>query len=79
MESINLTKSPEKASSKPVKWLRSKHVRVMLNISDSTLQSMRITGAIKAYKLGSSWFYREDEIISALEAGSTKRKEVSNG
>jgi hypothetical protein len=79
MEKINLTKLPEQASNKPAKWLRSKHVRDMLNISDSTLQSMRITGAIRAYKLGSSWFYREDEIVSALEAGSTLRKEANNG
>lgn len=61
---------------KPVKWLRSKHVRSMLGISDSTLQTMRINGTIPAYKLGSSWFYREDEILEALEAGGTGRKEL---
>lgn len=59
----------------PIKWLRSKDVRKMLGISDSTLQSMRISGSIPSYKLGSSCFYREDEILSALEAGRTRRKE----
>lgn len=59
-------------------WLRSKSVRQMLGISDSTLQTMRINGSIPAYKLGESWFYRYDEIIAALEAGKI-RKEVSNG
>ena len=59
-------------------WLRSKDVRKMLGISDSTLQTMRINGSIPAYKLGDSWFYKCDEIISALEAGKI-RKEVSNG
>lgn len=59
-------------------WLRSKDVRKMLNISDSTLQTMRINGSIPAYKLGDSWFYKRDEIIAALEAGKI-RKEVSNG
>jgi hypothetical protein len=50
----------------PVKWLRSKDVRKMLGISDSTLQTMRIKGTIPAYKLGPTWFYREDEILNAL-------------
>ena len=59
------------------KWLRSRDVRKILGISDSTLQTMRINGTIPAYKLGESWFYKHDEIITALEAGKTK-KEVSN-
>jgi len=60
-------------------WLRSKDVRKMLGISDSTLQTLRVTKVIPCYKLGSSWFYREDEIIAALEAGRTNKKEVMNG
>ncbi len=50
----------------PIKWLRSKDVRKMLGISDSTLQSMRIKGTIPAYKLGTTWFYQEEEILVAL-------------
>ncbi len=69
----------KKNENEPSKWLRSKDVKWMLGISDSTLQTMRINGAIKAYKLGASWFYREDEIIAALEAGKTGGKEVYNG
>lgn len=49
-----------------INWLRSKSVREMLGISDSTLQTMRIKGTIPAYKLGSTWFYREEEILEAL-------------
>jgi hypothetical protein len=56
----------EKANSN---WLRSADVRELLNISDSTLQTMRIGGAVPAYKLGSTWFYKYDEIIKALENG----------
>jgi len=67
-----------KNADKPTKWLRSRHVRQMLNISDSTLQTLRINGSITAYKLGASWFYREDEIISALEASRSGRKETAN-
>ena len=51
------------------KWIRSADVRKLLNISDSTLQTMRIGGTIPAFKLGSSWFYKYDEIIEALESG----------
>ena len=52
----------------PYKWLRSKNVREMLGISDSTLQNMRINGTLPAYKLGTTWFYREDEIMATLFA-----------
>ncbi len=51
------------------KWLRSADVRELLNISDSTLQTMRIGGTIPAYKLGNTWYYKYDEIIKALENG----------
>jgi hypothetical protein len=71
-------KEVNKNANEPTKWLRSRHVRRMLGISDSTLQTLRINGSIKAYKLGASWFYREDEIISALEASRTGRKETAN-
>ena len=52
-------------------WMRSKNVRELLNISDSTLQTLRINGTIPSYKLGSSWFYKYDEIVAVLEAGKT--------
>ncbi|MEI7829696.1 MAG: helix-turn-helix domain-containing protein [Prolixibacteraceae bacterium] len=61
-----------------IKWLRSKDVRGMLSISDSTLQTMRINGTIPAYRLGPSWFYRYDEIIAALEANRTPKSLDSN-
>ena len=51
-----------------INWLRSKDVREMLGVSDSTLQTMRIKGTIPAYKLGTTWFYREDEILETLMA-----------
>jgi excisionase family DNA binding protein len=46
----------------------------MLGISDSTLQTLRINGSIPAYRLGSSWFYKEDEIIEALEKSRLIKK-----
>ena len=50
-------------------WLRSADVRKMLRISDSTLQTLRVKEIIPAYRLGDSWFYKEEEILAALEAG----------
>ena len=49
-------------------FLRSADVRVLLNISDSTLQTYRINGTIPAYKLGATWLYKQDEIIAVLES-----------
>ena len=54
------------------RWMRSAEVRDLLNISDSTLQSMRISGAIPAYKLGNTWFYKYDEIMEELQNGKVK-------
>lgn len=72
-----LEKMLEKASEKkePTKhiWLRSADVREMLQISDSTLQTLRVKGIIPAYRLGDSWFYKEDEILAALEAGRNEK------
>jgi excisionase family DNA binding protein len=59
-------------------WLRSSQVKEMLNISDSTLQNLRINGTLPAYKLGTTWFYKHDEIVAALEAGRQHRKEADH-
>ena len=64
-----MNKNPLKKNEEPIKWLRSNDVRKMLGISDSTLQTMRINKTIPAYKLGPTWFYREDEIMESLLAG----------
>lgn len=57
-------------------WLRSSQVRDILNISDSTLQTLRVNGTIPAYKLGATWMYKHDEIVAVLEANRTNSKEV---
>ena len=48
------------------KWLRSKEVRKMLNISPGTLQNMRIQGHIPFTKLGGTLFYNSNEIDKIL-------------
>ena len=59
-------------------WMRSSQVREMLNVSDSTLQTLRINGTIPAYKLGTTWLYKQDEIIVVLESNRIGRKEIVN-
>ncbi len=66
MNEMNLRNDKES-----IKWLRSRDVKKMLGISDSTLQTMRINRTIPAYQLGTSWFYREDEITEALMSSRT--------
>ena len=51
---------------KPKKWLRSKEVRKMLNISPGTLQNLRIHGHIPFTKLGGTLFYNSNEIDKIL-------------
>lgn len=63
---------------RPPRWLRSKSVKELLSISNLTLQSLRISGAIPAYRLGSSWFYKEEEIIDALEKVAYLKKIAMN-
>lgn len=49
------------------KFLRSADVRKMLNISDSTLQRMRITGALNAKKVNGTWFYKLQDVKKTME------------
>lgn len=57
------------------KWLRSKEVCEMLNVSPSVLQQIRINQDIPALKLSTgTWLYPYDGIIEALEANTIGRK-----
>ena len=62
-----LLKKNVESKNKKTKWIRSKDVREMLDISDSTLQTLRINGTIPAYKLDSTWFYKYYEIEMTME------------
>jgi len=48
------------------KWLRSREVKKLLNVGNSTLQTMREKGLIPAYQLGTMWFYREADINNEI-------------
>jgi hypothetical protein len=61
LQSAICTKSVDK------QFLRSADVRKMLNISDSTLQRLRISGALKAKKINGTWFYKSEDIQKIME------------
>jgi hypothetical protein len=50
-------------------WLKGHEVRSLLNISASTLQSLRITGVLRFSKIGGNYFYKYEDILKVLEKG----------
>lgn len=49
------------------KWLKSKEVRQLLNISPGTLQTLRINGTLSYTRIGSIIYYSQDDINAVLE------------
>ena len=61
----NLGKSITKLNIRK-EFLRSSDVRKELNISDGTLQRLRISGALPAQKVNGTWFYKYEDVIKML-------------
>lgn len=53
-------------------WLKSSEVRKMLSISPGTLQSFRIRGLLKYSKVGSTFFYKAEDVQKMLEGKATR-------
>lgn len=51
------------------KYLRSADVRQMLNISDSTLQRLRINNTIPSVKINGTWFYKYEDVGNMMKGG----------
>lgn len=60
------------------KWLRSAHVRKLLNISTGPLQQMRISGDLKYTKVGGIHFYQESDIESMLKKNRPEGHGISD-
>ncbi|WP_158995133.1 helix-turn-helix domain-containing protein [Mucilaginibacter sp. L196] len=58
-----LKQQPQKSS----QWLKSIEVRRMLNVSPNTLQRLRIKGVLKFSKVGSTFYYKADDVQKMLE------------
>lgn len=54
------------------RWLRSREVRKILGISAGTLQSFRVSGLLPFTKIGTIWFYKEEDIFRILESNSRR-------
>ena len=57
-------------STEQKKWLRSKEVRKLLQISPGTLQNYRVNGTIRYSKFGNTFYYSLEEIDRLLEQSS---------
>ena len=50
----------------PKKWLRSSDVKEMLNISDGTLQTLRVNGTLPYTKMGKTMYYEYSDVTKIL-------------
>lgn len=50
-------------------WLRSSEVRKLMKISSGTLQSLRVSGKLKATKIGGIHYYRYTDVQILLDEG----------
>jgi len=57
--------TPDEAAKK---WLKGSEVRKILKISHGTLQSLRIQGIIKFTQVGSTYYYKHDDLNKLLES-----------
>ena len=48
------------------KWLKSREVRKLLNISPGTLQNLRVNGTLSYTKVGAILYYNNDDIEKLL-------------
>ena len=47
-------------------WLKSNEVRNILGCSHGTLQNLRINGTITPTKIGGTWYYSNEQVLSLL-------------
>lgn len=77
LEAINKLQKSINPNMTHQQFLRSADVRKMLNISDSTLQRQRISGALKAKKVNGTWFYKLEDIQKMF--GDERKVNTKNG
>jgi hypothetical protein len=59
-------------SARPKKWLRSIEVRKLLNLSNGTLQNLRINGTLSYTKVGGIMYYSYMDIEKLLEVNKVQ-------
>ena len=58
------------------KFLKSNEVRRLLNVSQGTLQNLRINGTLPCTQIGSIYYYKLEDINRLLENGNHKDQNV---
>lgn len=51
-------------------WLKSSEVRKILGCSHGTIQNLRINGTLTPTKVGGTWYYSNEEVLSLLTKAS---------
>ncbi len=59
-------------SQKSSKWLKSIEVRKILNVSPNTLQRLRIKGVLKFSRVGSTFYYKAEDVQKMLEGKNAR-------
>jgi hypothetical protein len=54
------------------KWLKTKDVRDILNVSHNTLQNLRVEGKLSFTKIGGIYFYKPEDIEKMLSKAEKK-------
>jgi len=54
------------ANASDKRWLKSNEVRQLLGCSHGTLQNLRINGTLTPTKIGGTWYYSSEQIMSLL-------------
>ena len=60
---------PKVEGEREKQWLKNGEVRMLLKISPSTLQRLRISGKLKSSKIGGTHYYRFTDVEALLESG----------
>jgi hypothetical protein len=62
-----ITKMKVGAITNNTKWLRSKDVRRVMNISDGSLRNLRNDGTLRSKKIRGMYFYNEVDVRKMME------------
>lgn len=67
IDTLEEIKESLKATPKEKPVLRSSDVKKLLNISDSTLQRLRVSGKLPARKVNGTWFYSPKDVLGLID------------
>ena len=65
---------PFKDSQAPTgqKWLKNEDVKKILNVSNGTIQNLRVNGSLPFTKVGGLYFYKQEDIEKMLSGPEKK-------